>query len=108
MSWIRLTGYRNGNESAVHCEKLKGAILDRVNDYTVIVFENKTMKVRETIDEIIEQFKDEQDSEWIKNTGKAPDGDLVIEAKLIGDASTFDFDLNSFLPINEYQILGTR
>ena len=78
MSWIRLTGYRNGNESAVHCEKLKGAILDRVNDYTVIVFENKTMKVRETIDEIIEQFK-----EWYIKSIERSKSSLVFELRLI-------------------------
>ncbi len=72
-------------------------------DYTFLSHgQNVSIRVKETPREIMALIN----GEWIKNTGKAPDGDLVIEAKLIGDASTFDFDLDSFLPITEYKILG--
>lgn len=109
MSWIKLTQKINGKKVAYQRQAFKNAELEEIEDKCVkIDFGLFELDVTESIDEIIEQFKDEQDSEWIENTGKAPDGDLVIEAKLIGDASTFDFDLDSFLPINEYKILGKR
>jgi len=57
MSWIKLTGYQNGNEAMVHSEKLKEAVIDRINGCTSIVFDHKTMKVRETIDEIIAKLE---------------------------------------------------
>lgn len=85
MSWIRLTSHRNGYESAVRCEKLKDAILDRVDDYTVIVFDRRTMKVRETIDEIIAKLEGNGNDGWIENTGRQPCADHRLIAVLFAD-----------------------
>jgi len=90
MSWIKLTGHRNGNESAVRCEKLKDAILDRVNDSTLIVFDHRTMKVRETINEIIAKLEGNGNDGWIENTGHQPCADNRLVTVLFADGEVLE------------------
>ncbi len=88
MKSIELT-FKNGKKIQV---VLGGnALIYQESDDTVIELGggmgfNGGVKVKETPQEIADLINGKKDSGWVKHTGKAPNRDAIVEAKIIGRA----------------------